>query len=56
MVLGCLEDMLGGALISSKWFGTQKSCWFYNVINKFELAQKEANLASKEGRLQEFEI
>ena len=30
--------------------------WFYNVINKFELAQKEANLASKEGRLQEVEL
>ena len=30
--------------------------WFYNVINKFELAQKEANLASKEGRLEEVEI
>ena len=30
--------------------------WFYNVINKFELAQKEANLATKEGRLQEVEM
>ena len=30
--------------------------WFNNVINKFELAQKEANLASKEGRLQEVDI
>ena len=30
--------------------------WFYNVINKFKLAQNEANLASKEGRLYEVEI
>ena len=30
--------------------------WFHNVINKLMLAQKEANLASEEGRLEEDEI
>ena len=30
--------------------------WFYNVINKFKLAQKEANLASEEGRLKEVQM
>ena len=25
--------------------------WFYNVVNMFNLAHKEANIASKEGKL-----
>ena len=43
--------MLGGTKLHVSAMKLKSLDWFYNVINKFKLAQKEANLASKEDGL-----